>query len=349
MFNFLKKERIYIGMFLLILLFTMTFWLRGRPIKRAQYLSPGGKETGLIGTTEIGKILKERIERGKTFRVYFFNFSLLFILTSCLVGFFLDLFFLSSKRRKKFSLINPLFPQVNWEISDLFRAGLFFYFFLCLLLFLERFLPTSFFASFDLCLFLALFNTILGEVAVVLFIFGFLIKRRERSNSHHLAALLSTGEPKIGKVTLGIRSYFHLLPILFFIGLLVGLLIKFSGYSPPERTFAIFLLKARSPFLLGFSLLSAVIFAPIFEEFLFRGFVFSSLRRRFGVKRGIVFSGLLFAFVHRSLYAFLAIFVLGVILAYLYERTGSLIPSISLHIINNGIASIFFLSLKSLL
>lgn len=345
MFNFFKKERIYIGMLLFILLFTTSFGGRGTLIKRAQFLSPGEKETVSLGTTVKEKILKEKISEGKTFRLYFFNFFLLFILMAFLIGLFLNLFFL---KRKRFPLANSLFPQVNWEISDLFRAGLFFYFFLCLLFFLEMFLPPSFFTSFDSFLFLTLFNTILGEVAVVLFIFGFLIKRRNR-NKGHLAVLLSVGKRKVEKVTLGIRSYLHLLPILFFIGLLIGLLIKVTGYPPAERTFAIFLLKARSPFLLCFSVLAAVIFAPIFEEFLFRGFAYSSLRRRFGVKRGILFSSLLFAFVHRSLYAFLAIFVLGIVLAYLYERTGSLIPSISLHLFNNGIASIFFLSLRSLL
>ena len=332
-------------MLLFILLFTTSFWGKGMLIKRSQWLAPGEKETGLIGTTEIEKILQEKINEGKPFQLYFFNFLLLFILMAFLIGIFLNLFFL---KRKRFSLINPLFPQVDWEISDLFRAGLFFYFFLCILLFLEMFLPASFFASFDSFLFLTLFNTILGEVAAFLFVFGFLIKRRDRSKGH-LAALLSIGKRKVEKVTLGIRSYLHLLPILFFIGLLIGLLIKVTGYSPAERTFAIFLLKVKSPFLLGFSILSAAIFAPIFEEFLFRGFVFSSLRRRFGVKRGILFSSLLFAFVHRSLYGFLAIFALGIVLAYLYEKTGSLVPSISLHCFNNGIASIFFLSLKSLL
>ena len=292
---------------------------------------------------DVENVLKEQEEK-KTPGFYLFGFLSFFVFTAFLIGFFLNL---SLLRRKKFSLTNPLFPQISWEISDLLRAGIFFCFFLYLILFLEKlFLPPSFFNSFDALLFFTLSNTILVEVAVFLFVFNFLINKHVSSKSW-LTVLFSPGERR--PIALGVRAYFHLLPILFFAGLLTALLIKISGHSPTEQTFATFLLQIKSPLLLSFSLFTAVIFAPIFEEFLFRGFVYSSLRRRFGVKRGILFSSFLFALLHRSLYGFLAIFILGVVLAHLYEKTGSLIPSISLHIFNNGIASLFLLSLKSLL
>ncbi|MEA1973518.1 MAG: hypothetical protein U9N34_09560, partial [Candidatus Cloacimonadota bacterium] len=145
------------------------------------------------------------------------------------------------KKRSNFLLTNPLFPQINWEIFDLLRAGIFFCFFLSLLLFLEKiFLPPSFFNSFDSSLFLALSNTILVEVVVFLFVFNFLIKKYSLRKDC-FANLFSSGKRKAGKIALGIRSYFYLLPILFFIGVLTGLLVKFFGYSLPERTFTVFL------------------------------------------------------------------------------------------------------------
>ncbi len=342
----IKKNWIYIGMLLFILLFT-TFSLAGKSSfsKRSQSFSDAEKEITSLQVVDVEKILKEQEEK-KTPGFYLFGFLSFFVFTAFLIGFFLNL---SLLRRKKFSLTNPLFPQVSWEISDLLRSGIFFCFFLYLILFLEKlFLPPSFFNSFDALLFFTLFNTILVEVAVFLFVFNFLIKKH-LSGKSWLTVLFSLRERKIEKIALGVRAYFHLLPILFFAGLLTALLIKISGHSPTEQTFATFLLQIKSPLLLSFSLFTAVIFAPIFEEFLFRGFVYSSLRRRFGVKRGILFSSFLFALLHRSLYGFLAIFILGVVLAHLYEKTGSLIPSISLHILNNGIASLFLLSLKSLL
>ncbi len=333
-----KKNWIYVGMLLFILLFT-TFSLARKSSFHTE------KEITSLQRADVEKILKEREEK-KIPGFYLFGFLSFFVFTAFLIGFFLNL---SLLRRKKFLLINTLFPQVNWEISDLLRAGIFFCFFLYLVLFLEKlFLPPSFFSSFDALLFFTLSNTILTEVAVFLFVFNFLIKKRVPDKSW-LTLLFSPGERKTKKIALGIRAYFHLLPILFFVGLLTALLIKISGHSPTERTFAIFLLQVKSPLLLYFSIFTAVIFAPIFEEFLFRAFAYSALRKRFGVKRGILFSSFLFALIHRSLYGFLAIFILGVVLAHLYEKTGSLIPSISLHIFNNGIASLFLLSLKSLL
>jgi len=343
----IRKNWIYVGMLLFILLFT-TFSLARKSSfpKRSQSFSDAEKEiASLQRRVDVEKILKER-EKEKTPGFYLFGFLSFFVFTAFLIGFFLNL---SLLRRKKFSLTNTLFPQVNWEISDLLRTGIFFCFFLYLLLFLEKlFLPSSFFNSFEKLLFFTLSNTILTEVAVFLFVFNFLIKKHVSGKSC-LTALFSVGEKKTKKIALGVRAYFHLLPILFFVGLLTALLIKISGYSPAEQTFATFLLQVKSPLLLYFSIFTAVIFAPIFEEFLFRAFAYSALRRRFGVKGGILFSSFLFALLHRSLYGFLAIFILGVVLSYLYEKTGSLIPSISLHILNNGIASLFLLSLKSLL
>jgi membrane protease YdiL (CAAX protease family) len=87
--------------------------------------------------------------------------------------------------------------------------------------------------------------------------------------------------------------------------------------------------------------------APVTEETLFRGLFFGALRTRapFWVAGGA--SGLLFGAVHLAsgdvaVAGLLAFF--GVILAWLYERTGSLGPPILLHMVNNAIAIIPLLS-----
>jgi membrane protease YdiL (CAAX protease family) len=90
-----------------------------------------------------------------------------------------------------------------------------------------------------------------------------------------------------------------------------------------------------------------VIAAPITEETLFRGLFFGALRSRtpFWVAAGL--SGIVFGSVHLgagdvAVAGLLA--CLGVILAWLYERTGSLGPPIVLHTVNNSIAIIPLLS-----
>lgn len=76
---------------------------------------------------------------------------------------------------------------------------------------------------------------------------------------------------------------------------------------------------------------SVVVMAPLFEEFLFRGFLFQQFRRWLGVAHGIALCGLVFAAVHQSVELFLPLFGLGVILALVYHYSQSLWASIITH------------------
>ena len=81
--------------------------------------------------------------------------------------------------------------------------------------------------------------------------------------------------------------------------------------------------------------------APITEELFFRGFLFAALWRRFGWIAGAVISGLVFGFIHAGGTAvhFLPLLaMLGFLFAALYRITGSLLPSIGLHCLNNALA-----------
>ncbi len=80
--------------------------------------------------------------------------------------------------------------------------------------------------------------------------------------------------------------------------------------------------------------------APIAEEIFFRGFFYGGLRSAFGIAPALLASAVVFTALHFTLELFLPIFVLGIFLAWLYEKTGSLIPGILLHSANNSIAVI---------
>ena len=82
-------------------------------------------------------------------------------------------------------------------------------------------------------------------------------------------------------------------------------------------------------------ILVPVISAPFFEEVFFRGVLYKVLRSYISAPLTIVFSALLFASVHTGLYQGINIFALGLILGYLVEKTGSIIPSIFLHFLIN--------------
>jgi membrane protease YdiL (CAAX protease family)/lipoprotein-anchoring transpeptidase ErfK/SrfK len=82
------------------------------------------------------------------------------------------------------------------------------------------------------------------------------------------------------------------------------------------------------------------VLAPISEEIFFRGFFFSGLRSKFSLWPAAIISGLVFGSVHVTTGATAAIplAVLGVGLAWLYDRTGSLWPCIGVHVFNNALA-----------
>jgi membrane protease YdiL (CAAX protease family) len=80
--------------------------------------------------------------------------------------------------------------------------------------------------------------------------------------------------------------------------------------------------------------------APVVEEFFFRGFVFGSLRSHMPFLAAAVIDGLIFGAVHApsGVQAVPPLMVLGFALCLAYEATGSILPGIVLHSLNNMIA-----------
>ncbi len=78
--------------------------------------------------------------------------------------------------------------------------------------------------------------------------------------------------------------------------------------------------------------------APAFaEEFLFRGVIYGNLRR-YGRTQAILLSSLAFSFMHQNLGQIFYTFVCGIVLALMYEYTGSIWCSIFFHLFNNELA-----------
>jgi CAAX protease family protein len=89
-----------------------------------------------------------------------------------------------------------------------------------------------------------------------------------------------------------------------------------------------------------FAVLSIVVLAPVAEEIFFRGFFFAGLRQRWSLWPSALLSGAIFGLVHAPTGPTAAIPLagLGVGLAWLYNKTGSLYPCILAHFLNNAIA-----------
>lgn len=85
-----------------------------------------------------------------------------------------------------------------------------------------------------------------------------------------------------------------------------------------------------------------IFFAPFAEEVFFRGFLQPVFIQKFGVNFGIILITLAFSLLHvlyiSNISAFLGIICVGLILSFAKEKTGSLIPCIIAHFLNNLVA-----------
>ncbi len=83
-----------------------------------------------------------------------------------------------------------------------------------------------------------------------------------------------------------------------------------------------------------------VVITPIVEEIVFRGFILAGLTLALGNIRGMVISSALFTLVHWDFDIMPIIFVSGMLIAWLYMRTGSLWPPIAMHALTNAVATV---------
>ena len=88
----------------------------------------------------------------------------------------------------------------------------------------------------------------------------------------------------------------------------------------------------------GWMMFTSIVIAPIMEEILFRGILQDALMRKYGVFVGILIASAVFGIVHVIPQQVVNAFMIGIVLGYIYYRTGALLPVILIHCINNAIS-----------
>jgi membrane protease YdiL (CAAX protease family) len=91
--------------------------------------------------------------------------------------------------------------------------------------------------------------------------------------------------------------------------------------------------------------IAIVIIAPFIEELLFRGYIYRQIRDGSSKWTAILVTGFLFSLAHFNIITFIPIFILGIFMGFLRERTGSIFPSTLFHSANNLVA-LFYLILS---
>lgn len=83
------------------------------------------------------------------------------------------------------------------------------------------------------------------------------------------------------------------------------------------------------------------VLVPVWEELFFRGFLYKWFRNYWGVWPSIVLSALLFGVFHIIPLQILLAAIMGVALAWIYERSNTLWAPILMHAVNNLIVGVF--------
>lgn len=94
--------------------------------------------------------------------------------------------------------------------------------------------------------------------------------------------------------------------------------------------------ESESPAVLGAMCFAALVAAPLCEEVIFRGYCYPALKKFAGAKVSMITTSLVFACAHGNLPSALPLFLLGLLLVFVYERTRSLWAPIAIHFLFNA-------------
>lgn len=117
-----------------------------------------------------------------------------------------------------------------------------------------------------------------------------------------------------------------------------ALLLDARGYVPDAQSIASALNNPQAWIRAGV-VAFVVLGAPITEELLFRGWMQALVSRRFGARVGVVLQAMAFAALHVDrLWAIPPLFFIGLVAGWLRYKSGSVLPCIAMHILNNSAA-----------
>ncbi|MCL4078641.1 CPBP family glutamic-type intramembrane protease [Coriobacteriia bacterium Es71-Z0120] len=123
-----------------------------------------------------------------------------------------------------------------------------------------------------------------------------------------------------------------------------GLAVRSAGLAPDSST----LLQTFGAGATGLVLAAALVVfvGPVVEELVFREVLLKGMLSRFGVPAAIAVQALIFAALHRSLWLFVPMAVLGAALGWLAHDRGGLKPAIAVHAAYNAITVVAAFTLR---
>lgn len=165
---------------------------------------------------------------------------------------------------------------------------------------------------------------------------GLILRIMGRPGARGLGAFRTRPPSQLRSLGLAVAGYVTALPALLGACMVSWWVSQVTGYDPPGHPMAAFLLEERAPGALAIAVLVVVGLGPIAEEVFFRGFVYPAVRNHLGIPHALLVTAAGFAVLHGNWASFLPITVLGLVLGYVYERTGTLVAPVVVHVMHNS-------------
>lgn len=165
------------------------------------------------------------------------------------------------------------------------------------------------------------------------FFAGLHISKPEKKSFLKLQTFSNTG--KIAGLTA--LLFVVVQPAIYYIGYLNSLIPVPDFFTDMQQTqYEMIENFLTSDGVLIMGLINIALVPAICEEVMFRGYVQSAFEKSWGVWPAIIISGLLFGLFHIQLSNLMPLAALGILLALVTWLSGSLVPAITAHFINNG-------------
>lgn len=125
-------------------------------------------------------------------------------------------------------------------------------------------------------------------------------------------------------------------------GIIILIVTSVLGLKPPDNA-----KDTADSFLSGNLFLGVVLaslIAPLIEEIIFRGMLFSAISAKYSYGYGIALSTLVFSVIHLNPLQMLTAIILGTYLCWMYKKLNSIYPGMILHALHNGAVTLLFFS-----
>lgn len=334
-FEFIRKERLYLLVLVFVLFVHLLMVLYG------EEEAPRAEKKAAAAYADRAKVFDkemlakreeaQKLLQGNTSLAFTVTMAMLLIFAIFLLGLVLDIMLLSMKlSRKALDIRTRILGAIRWGMLDVARVVVLFFFFGYTLVVIESFVIGIFPLIKD-DNFRMMFNTSILDVLIVILVIYFVAERHKED----LADLGVTLKGLKRNIFYGIAGYVAAIPVLAAVLVVTTIIMNLTKYMPEKQPIVELFLKEKDTTFLFYSSIFTAVLGPFAEELFFRGFMYSAVRKYIGVFWAAAATSALFAALHSNLAGFAPIMALGILLAYLYEKTGSLVPSITVHITHN--------------